>query len=154
MSRFISLPALWTLDGAFQNNALVNIDIESRYVATVQKPAKPYPPASQPTLIPVLQVEDPNLGTQFLNVPYSVYQAAIIAASGSNSPLLMTIFATIQAPSFTYSSIFLQNAKLLQVWKNGTVLSPITDYSLSGFAIHFTDELSTNDSLGIIYYTN
>lgn len=154
MSRFLTLPVLWNLDGTFQNNSLVNIDIESRYVATVQKPAKPFPPATGPALIPTLQVEDPNLGTLYLNVPYSVYQAAIIAASGSNSPQIRTIFTTITAPAAFYRSVFLQGATVLQVWKNGVVLNPLTDYSLSGTTITFTDGLSLNDSLGIIYYTN
>lgn len=152
MSRFISVPVLWNNENSFQNNSLVSIDIASPYVATVMKPSKPYPPAQRPTLIPTLQINEPNFNTLYLNMPFAAYQAAIIAASAatSGSSNVSTNFYTISGTQSSITDASLSGASILLVWKNGTVLND-TDYSLSGSTISFTGPLAATDTVGIIY---
>lgn len=153
MSTFISVPVLWNSENSYQANSLVNIQVTSTFVQIVPKPIKPYRPGTAPDLINTLQVNDPNFGALYLNMSYEAYQAAIIAASGSNSPLVMTLFSTITAPQYTITSSSLSGATIISIWKGGITLNP-TDYTLSGDAVTFISELQDGDTVGIIYYTS
>lgn len=154
MSRFISVPVLWNFENSFQNNSLVNINIDSKFVAIVSKPAAVYPPATMnPTTVANLQIEDPNLGTLYLNMPYSAYQDAIRAASGSAAPLVQTIMITVSGSPSTITNASLSGAQLVAVW-NGGVLYNMDLLSLSGDTITFPDPLSDGDVIGIIFYTS
>ena len=148
------MTVLWNAENSFQANALMNIDIQSRFVANTLKPIQPYPIGTAPNNIPVLQVEDPNLGTLYLNMPYPAYQALIRAASGSNTPLVRTFFYTAPARFITtITDPSFSGAVLVLVWQNGVVLEP-ADYSLSGSTITFSTALGIGDQIGIIYYSS
>lgn len=82
MPRFITVPVLTNQDRTIQNSP-VSINVTSKYVATVQKASAAHPPSTKGNLIPVLQVQDPELGTLYLNMTYAAYQAAIIAATST-----------------------------------------------------------------------
>ena len=154
MSRYLTVPVLWNENGSFQNSSLVSIDIQSRLVGTAIKPTMVYPPAvPPPSTTTTLQVEDPNHGTLYLNMPLQSYQDAIRAASGSAAPLVLPLIIHIVGSTTTVTNSALSGATLVSVWVNGATLD-LTTLTLSGDTLTFPFTLSDTDVVGIIYYTS
>lgn len=151
MPRYISVPVLWNENGTFQGGSTCNIETTSRYVGAVQKPLNVYPPNSTPTLTTTLQVESPTHGTLYLNMPYQSYQDAIRAASGSASPLVMTLMTTISGSTTTITDSSLSGAVLVAVWVGGAEID-LRTLTLAGDTLTFPFSLSDSDVVGIIYY--
>jgi hypothetical protein len=150
----ISVPVLWNID-SFLNGALMNIDITSRYVTTVNKKSKPYPPKLTPPpgfYIPCLQIEDPDFNVLYLNMPLSAYQAAIRAASGSQAPLVQTKIYSIASTTSTITDPALTGVTIIAVWWNGVEQNITGMYS--GDTLTFGSSLHAADTVGVIYYNN
>lgn len=116
-------------------------------------PQKPYRPGDTPTLVTTLQIEDPNLGTLYLDMPYNSYLAAIRAVSGSVAPLVQTAIYHIASDSTTITDSRLSGANLVAVWMNGAEID-LTTLSLSGTTLTFPFTLTNSDTVGIIFYTS
>ena len=150
----ISVPVLWNID-SFLNGALMNIDVRSRYVATVSKlikPVPPFQPIAPGSYTPCVQIEDPDFGVFYLNMPLTAYQAAIRAASGSQAPLVQTKIFSIASPSTTITDPALTNVTIIAVWWNGVEQNITGMYS--GDTLTFGSTLNPGDTVGVIFYNN
>jgi hypothetical protein len=154
----ITVPVLWNID-SFLNGALMSIDVRSRYVTTVPKLIKPIPPfqiVPPGSFTPCLQVEDPDFGVFYLNMPLTAYQALIRLASGSSAPLVATKIYSIGSPSTTIIDVALNNVTIVAIWKNGIELNinnpAIVSYS--GDTLTFGSSLAPGDTVGVIYHSN
>lgn len=147
----IPVPVLWDKEYNFLNSSLCSVDARSVVVTTVLLPNKVYPPKSTPIFQSCLQINEPDFGTLYLNMPLSAYQAAIRAASASPEPLITTKIYHPVVSGATITDPALQGATIVAAWIGGIDVD-VTGL-LTGDVLTFQQDLN-GSTVGVTFYTN
>lgn len=125
----ISVPVLWDEDNNFLNGSPYSIDAKSVYVGTVQKPTAIFPPNAIPTLQSCLQINDPDLGTLYVDLTFAQYYALmadVVTPVGKN---MYRLEFTVGDPGFP--------AETTQIQTDTLIGATVTAISIGGVNISF-----------------